>query len=153
MKKSSTKTVLVVIIVYCLRILGNTCSKWMVNGSEILIRVFFSVALEFLDNLGSHFFEVSKPCFRHVAGLLERGISPSQGLNLHRTAQRRKARTNNHAFSGIQTHDPRIQATKTHAPDRATTVISSEGSKGKSRMWQYQIDLKSQLHMKNKRWV
>jgi hypothetical protein len=47
--------------------------------------------------------------FRHMVGLLGRGISPSQRLYLHRTAQHKKTRTNIHALSGIRTHDPNIQ--------------------------------------------
>jgi hypothetical protein len=38
--------------------------------------------------------------------LLERAISRPQGLCLHRTTQRRVARTHVRALSGIQTHDP-----------------------------------------------
>jgi len=42
-----------------------------------------------------------------MVGLLGQGISPSQGLYLHRTAQHRKMRTFIHA-SGIWTHDPSV---------------------------------------------
>jgi hypothetical protein len=64
------------------------------------------------------FFEL----FRHMVGLLGRVISPSQGLYLHRTTQRRKTRTNIHDLSGIRTHDPSNQPAKTHASDRTATV-------------------------------
>jgi hypothetical protein len=37
--------------------------------------------------------------FRHMVGLLGRGISPTQGLYLHRTTQHRKTRTHIHAPS------------------------------------------------------
>jgi hypothetical protein len=60
--------------------------------------------------------------FRHVVGLLERVISPSQGLYLHRTTQHRKMQTNIHALSRIRTHDPSNQPTKTHASDHTATV-------------------------------
>jgi hypothetical protein len=43
---------------------------------------------------------------RHMVGLLGRVISSSQGLYLYRTTQHKKTRTNIHAISGIQTHDP-----------------------------------------------
>jgi hypothetical protein len=52
--------------------------------------------------------EVINP-FRHLVEILGRGISHSQRLHLHRTAQRRKTRTNIHALSGIRTHDPRLR--------------------------------------------
>jgi hypothetical protein len=61
--------------------------------------------------------------FRHLARLLGGVISPSQGLYLHRTAQRRKNKINIHALSGIWTRDPRIQAAKTHVLDCAATEI------------------------------
>jgi hypothetical protein len=48
--------------------------------------------------------------FGHLLGLLGRGISPTQGLYLHRTTQHRKTRTNIHASSGIRTHDPSVRA-------------------------------------------
>jgi hypothetical protein len=35
-------------------------------------------------------------------------------------------RTNIHALSGIQTHDPSNQPAKTHASDRTATVAGSE---------------------------
>jgi hypothetical protein len=47
--------------------------------------------------------------FGHLVGLLGRGISPTQGLYLHRTAQHRKTQTHIHASSGIRTHDPNIR--------------------------------------------
>jgi hypothetical protein len=48
-----------------------------------------------------------------------------QGLYLHRTAQHRKTRKNIHALNGIRTHDPSIQAAKTHSLDSMATVIGS----------------------------
>jgi hypothetical protein len=48
-------------------------------------------------------------------GLLELGISPTQGLYLYRTPQRRK--TNIHAVSGIRTHDLSDQAIEAYASD------------------------------------
>jgi hypothetical protein len=43
--------------------------------------------------------------FGHSVGLLEWGISPTQGLYLHRTTQHRKTRTHIHVPSGIRTCD------------------------------------------------
>jgi hypothetical protein len=57
-----------------------------------------------------------------MVGLLERVISPSQGLYLHRTTQHRKTRKNIHAFSGVRTHDPSNQLAKIHASDCTATV-------------------------------
>jgi hypothetical protein len=57
-----------------------------------------------------------------MVGLLGRVISPSQGLYLHRTTHDRKTRTNIHAFSGIQPHDPSSKPAKTHTSDRTATV-------------------------------
>jgi len=48
--------------------------------------------------------------FRHLVGLLGRGISPTQGLYLHSTTQHRKTRTHIHASSGIRTPDPSVRA-------------------------------------------
>jgi hypothetical protein len=39
------------------------------------------------------------------------------------TAQHRKTRTNTHALSRIRTHNPSTKAVKTHALNRAVTVI------------------------------
>jgi hypothetical protein len=50
-------------------------------------------------------YEVSKPLFRPLVGLLGRGVGPSQGLYLHRTTQHTKTRISIHALSGIRTHD------------------------------------------------
>jgi hypothetical protein len=47
---------------------------------------------------------------RHLVGLLGGGISPAQGLYLHRTTQHRKTQTNIHAPSRIRTCDPNIWA-------------------------------------------
>jgi hypothetical protein len=43
---------------------------------------------------------------RQTLGLLERVISSSQVLYLHRTTQHRQRRTNIHVLSGIRTRDP-----------------------------------------------
>jgi hypothetical protein len=67
--------------------------------------------------------DVSKRCFRHLAGLFGREVSQSHDLYLHITAQHTKTRTNIHALSGIRTHDPSLQAAKSQALDRTTTVI------------------------------
>jgi hypothetical protein len=42
------------------------------------------------------------------------------------TAQHRKKRTNTHALSGIEKHDPSIKATKTYALDRMVTVTGGK---------------------------
>jgi len=47
--------------------------------------------------------------FGHLLGLLGRGISPTQGLYLHRTTQHRKWRTPIHIPSGIRTRDPNFR--------------------------------------------
>jgi hypothetical protein len=67
---------------------------------------------------------------RHMVGLIERVISPSQGLYLHRTTQHRKTRKNIHALSGIRTHDPSIQEAKTHALDLAATEMLNNNING-----------------------
>jgi hypothetical protein len=58
---------------------------------------------------------------RHLVWLPGRGISPTQGLYLHTTAQHRKTRTHIHALRGIRTQNLSIQAAK--ILDRAATVI------------------------------
>jgi hypothetical protein len=47
---------------------------------------------------------------RHLVGLLGGGISPAQGLSLHRTTQHRKTQTNIHVPSRIRTCDPNFRA-------------------------------------------
>jgi hypothetical protein len=47
---------------------------------------------------------------RHLVGCLGGGISPAQGLYLHRTTQHRKTQTNIHAPSSIRTCDPNVRA-------------------------------------------
>jgi len=49
-----------------------------------------------------------------LVGLLGRGIGPSQGLYLHRTAQHRKTLTYIHTSSGIRTRDPGFRAVQDH---------------------------------------
>jgi hypothetical protein len=83
---------------------------------------FFPVALQFLKDLGRLTYRRFLELFRHMAGLLGRVITVSQGLCLHRITQHRKTRTNIHALSGIRTHDPSNQPVKTHASDRTATV-------------------------------
>jgi hypothetical protein len=53
--------------------------------------------------------------FGHSVGLLGRGISPTQGLFLHRTTQHRKTRTHIHAPSRIRTRDPNVRAVEDSA--------------------------------------
>jgi hypothetical protein len=48
--------------------------------------------------------------FGHLVGFLGWGISPTQGVYLHRTTQHRKTRTHIHAPSGIRTRDPSVRA-------------------------------------------
>jgi hypothetical protein len=73
------------------------------------------------------------PCFTLISGwLIGRvleggGVDPSQGLYLHRIAQHRKTRANIYALRKTQTHDPNIQAVKTHDSDHAVTVIGQAG--------------------------
>jgi hypothetical protein len=57
-------------------------------------------------------------------GLLGRGISPTQGLYLHRTTQHRKK--NNHTLSGIRIHDLKNQPIKAYASGRAATGTGHE---------------------------
>jgi hypothetical protein len=57
-----------------------------------------------------------------LVGLPGRGISPKQGLYLHRTPQKGKTRTNIHALSGILTLNPSMQTVKTYASDRVAAV-------------------------------
>jgi hypothetical protein len=68
-----------------------------------------------------HVGEFPKPYLSTFGRTPWTGVSPSQGLCLHRTTQHRKTRANLHALSGIQTHDPSIQAAKTHTLDHLAT--------------------------------
>jgi hypothetical protein len=64
-----------------------------------------------------------------VVGLLGRGISPTQGLYLHRTTQHKKTRTHIHASSGIRTTIPMFERPKTvRALDRAVSGNSNNFS-------------------------
>jgi hypothetical protein len=82
----------------------------------------FPVALQSLKDLGHLTYRRFLELFRHMVGLLGRVISPSHGLYIHMTTQHRKTRTNIHALSGIQTHDPSNQPAKANASDRTATV-------------------------------
>jgi len=55
-----------------------------------------------------------------LVGLLGWGIGPSQGLNLHTTAQHRKTRIYIHASSGIRTHNSSAQAFQDHTRLRSS---------------------------------
>jgi hypothetical protein len=96
---------------------ATSCSYSLSNSDQCLwafpVFIFCFVAcgsIVLVEPGSPHVGEVSKPCFRQLLGLLGRGVSPSQGLYLHRTTQHRKTRTNIHALSGIRTHDSSIQA-------------------------------------------
>jgi hypothetical protein len=92
-------------------------------GESVKMYLFSPVALQSSKDLGRLTYRRFLELFRHMAGLLGRVISPSQGLYLHRTTQHRKTRTNIHDLSGIRTHDPSNQPAETHASDRMATVI------------------------------
>jgi hypothetical protein len=87
---------------------------------------FFPVTLQSLKDLGRLTYRRFVELFKHMVGLLGRVISPSQGLCLHRTTQHRKTWTNIHALSGIRTHDPSNQPTKTHTSNRTATVTGED---------------------------
>jgi hypothetical protein len=57
--------------------------------------------------------------FRRLIELLGWGISPSQGLCIHRKTQHRKDQTHVHLSSRIRTHDPSVRAVR--ALDLAAT--------------------------------
>jgi hypothetical protein len=107
---------------FSLHFLSPYPSKLKVQPIVALISLTYSVALQLLKNLGRLTYGMFLKLFRYFVGLIGQGISPSQGLYLHRTTQHRKTRTDIHALSGIRTHDSSIRAIKTHAPDRAATV-------------------------------
>jgi hypothetical protein len=56
-----------------------------------------------------------------LVGLSGRGISPTQCLYLHRTAQYRKRQLNIHSVVGVRTHELIVQAIKAYASDRTAT--------------------------------
>jgi hypothetical protein len=78
------------------------------------------VSLRFLGEPRQPLLEVSGPFFRHITGLLGRIRPAAKACNY--TGQQRKTATNIHALSGIRTHDPSIQAAKTHALDRVALL-------------------------------
>jgi hypothetical protein len=47
---------------------------------------------------------------RQLAGLLGRGISPTQGRYLHRTRETQNNRRHTHTLGGIRTHNPNVRA-------------------------------------------
>jgi hypothetical protein len=69
---------------------------------------FFLIFLMLFSGVG-FFFLLMDP-FRHLVGVLGRGISPAQGLYLHRTTQHRETQTHIHAPSRIRTCDPNVRA-------------------------------------------
>jgi hypothetical protein len=60
--------------------------------------------------------EIMNP-FRHLVGLHRRGISPTQGPYVHKTAQQRKKRVFIHALSKIRTQGPSFLGVKTNSLD------------------------------------
>jgi len=58
----------------------------------------------------SEFFMKFMNLFGHLVGLLGRGISPMQGLYLHRTKQHREMQTHIPTPSRIRTCDPNVGA-------------------------------------------
>jgi hypothetical protein len=98
---------------------------------QAITSVSFPVALQSLRDLSRLTYRRFLKLFRHMLGLLGRVISPSQGLYLHRTTQKRKTWTNIHALSGIQTHDPSNQPAKTHTSD-CTAIVT-----GNSECWPF----------------
>jgi hypothetical protein len=82
------------------------------NGCYLLIKIIIIFqGLGLLACSGSEFiFLKLMNLFGQLAGLLGRGISPTQGLYLHRTTQHRKTRTHIHASGWIRTHDPSVRA-------------------------------------------
>jgi hypothetical protein len=67
-----------------------------------------------------------------------------KGLYLHRTTLNRNTKKNNHARSGIRTHDPRNQAAKTYALERAATGMINEELYAHHKLYIY-IYLTSEL--------
>jgi hypothetical protein len=61
------------------------------------------------------FFAKFSNVFRQLAALLGRGVGPSQGLYLHRTAQHRKTQAYIHTLSGIRTHGPSVELSRPRA--------------------------------------
>jgi hypothetical protein len=77
----------------------------------IIIIIIIIIVIIFLQGLGQRPFPVQNltselmNLFGHLAGLLGRGISPTQGLYLYSTTQLRKTRTYIHAPSRIQSSE------------------------------------------------
>jgi hypothetical protein len=74
----------------------------------------------------------SRNHFSQTVGLLGRGISPPQGHYLHRTIQiqNKPIHTPNiHALSGIQTHDPSVQASEDNSWLRLRGYCERQSSK------------------------
>jgi hypothetical protein len=74
------------------------------------MELFFSMALPAVSGRRPliHF----RNRFSETVGLLERMISPSQGRCLTLTQNKRIHTPNNHALSGIRTHDPSVRASE-----------------------------------------
>jgi hypothetical protein len=91
---------------YCMRAMSP--SQKLVMCKIVLLDFFF-----FFHWLLQSSFRNSPPIFfgfpnlfRHMVRLLERVVSSSQGLYLHRATHHRKTKTNIHVLSGIRTRDP-----------------------------------------------
>jgi hypothetical protein len=88
----------------------KTCSLW----SRYLLSITLSSSSSLTDwaswpvPVQSLFSEIYVS-IGQLVGLLGRGISPTQGLYLHRTTQHRKTRTHIHASSEIRNHDPSVR--------------------------------------------
>jgi hypothetical protein len=83
------------------------------NSYSAIIIIIIIMALQFFVGSGPHF-SVSWSYTQSV-GLLERGISPSQGLYLHTKQHKHRIKahnTDNHSLSGFRTHDPRVRTSE-----------------------------------------
>jgi hypothetical protein len=100
----------------CGRFFVGVCCNY--KSSSSFMSFFLSLLLIMLVGL-FQFRIISEIMYhRQTVGLLGRVISPSQGLFLHRTTQRRQTRTNILALSGIRTRDPVYERSRS-APQSA----------------------------------
>jgi hypothetical protein len=84
-----------------------------VGVERLNVGPFIPVVLQFAENLGRLLMRGLETVFRQFVGLLGRGVGPSQGLCLHRTAQHRKTRTESVPWVGLE---PTIPVSKRPRP-------------------------------------
>jgi hypothetical protein len=97
---------------------GHQSEDFFCSSSHQLLII--RISLRIFECIG---FPLSSSWSYYTCGRTPLDVSSAnrKDIYLYRTRQHRNTKTNIHALSGIRTHDPSHQATKTYFLDRAAT--------------------------------